>query len=118
MSDADVDSLRHPVIPIAEVAAIVPRVHAVLMRGGVPLLWNHCDSHTRLLWLSLAHCQTWRYCIDYFDGEEMEEQSQIEDYTLMPFEYLPGEYRLKLTTAPNVIINFLRRIAEVGARRG
>jgi hypothetical protein len=99
----------------ASAAAILPRVHAALMAQRVDELWNICDPHTRLLWCSLAHVPTWAQKLDPFNGPELEPQLQIEHYTLMPFEYLPATHRLKLATAPAVMINFLRHLAELAA---
>lgn len=97
----------------ASAAAILPRVHAALMAQRVDELWNICDSHTRLLWCSLSHVPTWAMKLDPFNGEELETTLQMEDYTLMPFEYLPAGHRLKLATAPAVMLNFLRNLAEL-----
>jgi hypothetical protein len=97
----------------ASAAAILPRVHAALMEQRVDELWNMCDSHTRLLWSALAHVPTWAMKLDPFNGEELEPQLQIENYTLMPFEYLPMGHRLKLSNAPGVMISFLRNLAKL-----
>jgi hypothetical protein len=99
----------------ASAAAILPRVHAALMEQRVDELWNMCDSHTRLLWSALAHVPTWAMKLDPFNGEELEPQLQIENYTLMPFEYLPMGHRLKLSNAPGVMISFLRNLAKLSA---
>jgi hypothetical protein len=97
-------------------AAILPRVHQAMMTQHIDELWNICDSHTRLLWCSLAHVPTWAMKLDPFNGEELEPQLQIENYTLIPFEYLPMGHRLKLSNAPGVMISFLRNLAKLSAK--
>jgi len=94
-------------------AAILPRVHAAMMTQHIDELWNICDSHTRLLWCAVAHVPTHAMKLDPFNGEEMGPQLQVENYTLMPFEYLPYGHRLKLANAPGVMISFLRNLAEL-----
>jgi hypothetical protein len=77
-------------------AAILPRVHAALMRGEPQAIWGAADRHTRLLWCSLAHIDS-------------------ERFPPLPWELLTDGARLKLRTAPAVMINFLRNLAELSA---
>jgi hypothetical protein len=92
---------------------MIPRIHAALMAGSVAELWNRCDSHTRLLWCSLAHVPTYILDIDYFNGPEMEAELQDVNFLLMPFQHLPESSRMKLSITPSIMINFLRNMAQL-----
>jgi hypothetical protein len=80
--------------PSASAAAILPRVHAALMRGEPQAIWKISDRHTRSLWAALAHVDS-------------------ETCPPLPWEELTDGQRVRLGTAPAVIINFLRNLSEL-----
>src|SRR5258706_13933194 len=76
-------------------AAILPRVHAALLRGEPQAIWRVADRHTRLLWCSLAHVES-------------------AGAPVTPWEELTDGQRVRLSAAPGVMISFLRNLAELG----
>jgi hypothetical protein len=81
----------------ASAAAILPRVHAALMRGEPQAIWRVADRHCRLLWCSLAHCDS-------------------ETCPPLPWEELTDGQRVRLGAAPMVMINFLRNLADLAGQ--
>jgi hypothetical protein len=82
--------------PCASAAAILPRVHAALIRGEPEAIWRVADRHTRSLWAALAHCDS-------------------EACPPLPWEELTEGERIRLGSAPGVMINFLRNLAKLSA---
>jgi len=78
----------------ASAAAILPRVHAALLRGEPQAIWRVADRHTRSLWCALAHADS-------------------ATCPPLPWEELTDGQRLRLATAPGVMISFLRNLAEL-----
>ena len=78
----------------ASAAAILPRVHAALLRGEPGAIWRVADRHTRLLWCSLAHCDS-------------------ASCPPLPWEELTDGQRVRLAAAPGVMISFLRNLAQL-----
>ena len=80
----------------ASAAAILPRVHAALMRGNPRQIWRIADRHTRSLWCALAHTDS-------------------EVCPPLPWEELTDGQRVRLGAAPMVTLNFPRDLAELAA---
>jgi len=77
-------------------AAILPRVHAALLRGEAGAIWRVADRHTRSLWAALAHCDS-------------------GTCPPLPWEELTDGQRVRLATAPGVMISFLRNLSELAS---
>jgi len=77
-------------------AAILPRVHAALMRGELRAIWRIADRHTRLLWCSLAHADS-------------------ETCPPLPWEELTDGQRVRLSAAPGVMLSFLHNLSQLAA---
>ena len=75
-------------------AAILPRVHAALLRGEPQAIWKIADRHTRRLWCALS-------------------RTDSETCPPLPWEELTDGQRVRLATAPGVMISFLRNLAQL-----
>lgn len=81
----------------ASAAAILPRVHAALVRGQPRAIWRAADRHTRSLWSALAHVDS-------------------EASPPLPWESLSETARMRLSAAAGTMMSFLRGLAEVSAQ--